>query len=149
MSTNKKRIKAIQALVAGSVVASAPILCSAIQNELSEVYRVDRVKPLQRRRLLQVLHSTRALDSFLGQFTDHHGCRGNSGSLGQYLQQLTNHRVRGIRQLNQAKRTHFQRNIVDKRNKYMHEAGAFPTNDGEIIRLLAEMQNCLVEIVNL
>jgi hypothetical protein len=31
----------------------------------------------------------------------------------------------------------------------MHEAGAYPTNDAEILGLLAEMQDCLTIVLSL
>jgi len=35
------------------------------------------------------------------------------------------------------------------RNRLMHEAGAYPTNDAEILGLLAEMQDCLTIVLSL
>jgi hypothetical protein len=46
-------------------------------------------------------------------------------------------------------RQRFQASIVASRNRYMHEAGAFPASDYEIRMLLAEMEHCLAVVLAL
>lgn len=147
MSIDKKRIEALKAVVAGSIIPSTK--SQVINNEFQEVYRVHTIQPLARRRLLQILHSTRALDSFLSEFTNYYGCRGTNHSLGSYLRSLENHASPRIARLKTGRSQYYQNKIVNQRNHYMHEAGASPSNDKEIASILAEMQVCLVEISSL
>lgn len=39
----------------------------------------------------------------------------------------------------------FQSRIVNVRNRYMHEAGAFPASQSEISALLSDMDACLTQ----
>ena len=150
MSVHQRRIKAIQAVIAGSVIGASPSF-SVIASEYEEVLRSNQIQPLGRRRILQVLHSTRALDSALRTFTLHHGCYPpqNRRSLGGYLWQLTNNSPLAIAPLSDVERKRFQSSIVHVRNRYMHEAGAYPPGDHQILTLFSEMQTCLFRVLNL
>lgn len=148
MPVPKARIGAIKALVSGSVLGGT--LHEAIVNaEYDEVYLANRIRRADRKYLMQVLYSTRALDSCLRAFTDHHGIRGNSDTLGAILFRIHDHnRLAGvpIAKLPAARRTYFQNNIVNHRNRYMHQAGQAPANDGEVRTLIGEMDTCLNEV---
>jgi hypothetical protein len=98
--------------------------------------------------LLQVLHSTRALDSTLAVFTSYYAISVPRPSLGGYLRELTRHHVPGLGLLRESDRAQYKRTIVDKRNLYMHEAGTFPSR-GEISFLLSEMHACLARVLAL
>jgi hypothetical protein len=148
VSINERRIRTLQALVAGSVVAAAPDH-NDIQSEFNEVYQVRKVPQLARRRLLQVLHSSRALDTFLAVFINHHGINPNVSSLGGYLAALTNHTVNAISRLPNTDRSRYQTNIVVRRNHYMHRAGAFPNYDPEVLTLLADIETCITQVISL
>lgn len=137
----KARVNFLSMLI-GSVLVAAPPHTD-IQREVLELYRVRRVWPNTRRRLLQILHGTRALDTTLRTVLVYHGCLGTAKSLGQYLVKLETHSATTIAQLSSPERKRFQSSIVKRRNRYMHESGAFPANDTEIDTLLSEMQACL------
>jgi hypothetical protein len=148
MAGHRKRIATLQALVVGTP-ALAPV-ANVVLPELSEVYSSRKVQHGNRKRLLQVLHSTRALDSSLSQFTSYHQCRGRARSLGQYLRCLVNHASPTLRySLPDLLRRRYQAAIVDRRNDYMHRAGAFPMTDGEVAQLLSNMDDCLSIVVGL
>lgn len=147
MSVYKRRISAMQALVAGTVIAKDHTV--TIKNEFEEVRKVEKMKPLPRRRLLQLLHSTRALDSFLRGFTDFYGIRGSNHALGEYLNCLGTHTNPHLNKLPNGRAKYYRQKIVDRRNIYMHKAGAFPNNEQEILTLLSEMQSCLAEVASL
>ncbi len=147
MSVTKARITAMKAIIAGSCIPATDIY--AINQEFDEVRHAESARPLARRRLLQILHSTRALDSFLKAFTDSYGCRGTAHSLGQYLRALESHTNPRLQNLTARKRTYFQSKVVDPRNKYLHEAGSSPTNDNLVMALLSDMQLCLDEVSSL
>ncbi len=149
MSTHIRRIRAMQALLAGSVL-SVRSSYATIYNELNEVTLAGRIQRQGRKQLLQVLHSTRALDTSLQELLIHHGITiRRNPSLGTYLRAFVHHTVASLGQLPDAQRTHYQNAIVGVRNRYMHEAGAFPASNVEIQNLLAEMQNCLIDILSL
>ena len=99
MSTHIRRIRAMQALLAGSVL-SVRSSYATIYNELSEVTLAGRIQRQGRKQLLQVLHSTRALDTSLQELLIHHGItiRRNS-SLGTYLRAFVHHTVASLGQL--------------------------------------------------
>jgi hypothetical protein len=154
MSDETRRISALKTLVAGSPQLSGTTLHLKIIDEFSEVVRVRGLQPRRRCRLLQILHSTRALDSALAAFLDYHGCRSNTRSLGAYLNKLTHlttNRSGSITPspLPQQAKRRYQTNIVDNRNRYMHGSGEYPANDAEITNLLGEMHDCLVTILTL
>lgn len=106
-----------------------------------------------RRRLLEVLHSARALDTALKTFVQHHGCQSPGKkaptAMGPYLFALRDHSVAGLGQISEAQRHHFQNAIVIKRNIFLHEAGAVPLSDGDVNILLSEMHTCLSLVVAL
>jgi len=149
MSTSRRRIRTIQAIVAGCPAIGGAPIHTLIDTEFNEVHRARWVRIRDRRRLLQVLHSTRALDSSLKTFLNYHNCpQGNS--LGGYLWSLTRHQSATLRtRLSGTARHHFQQEIVDKRNRYMHEAGSYPGNAAEVENLLSEMQDCIATVVAL
>lgn len=145
MSVYKKRIDAMKALVAGSFISASAI--SDINNEFEEVYRIEKINPLKRRRLFQVLHSTRALDTFLKNFTINYGIRKTEDfSLGKYLDRLESHGNTKLNKLSGLTKNHYKSKIVNVRNFYMHEAGKFPSNDAEVQSLISEMQACLATV---
>lgn len=150
---HKARVRTLQALVAGiPCLATHPSL-SDIRSEFGEVYAVRKIRRATRRRILEVLHSTRALDTTLGAYVGHHGCRtpGKPApkSLGQYLYALRDHGVAGLGRLTDAHRRHFNSTIANPRNRYMHEAGAFPPAEADVQVLLSEMDTCLTVVSRL
>ena len=150
MATHRQRIIALQTLVAGSVIAGTPQE-AVVNNEFGEVIASGYVRRIPRRYLLQVLHSTRALDSALLAFLLHYGIAPPlpQRALGRYLRALRDHALLVIGTLPEARRAHYQNAIVNLRNDYMHRAGAAPNNDVEVATLVAEMEACLAEVFTL
>lgn len=149
MSVHSRRVAAIQALVVGSPALSAPGLIPRIVAEFREVGLCRAVHSRNRRRVLQILHSTRALDSALKGFAAHHACTARPPSLGGYLRAFCRP-VPGVTgQLSSADYLTFRQRIVDRRNHYMHEAGAFPATDTEVMTLLSDMHHCLTTVLAL
>lgn len=83
-----------------------------------------------RAELNRVLHSTRAFDTGLRLFLDkfNHTSQG-SHSIGSYIDDLQRNvtPASGFKQLNGNIPPRIQTEVTDKRNKYMHSAGNFPT----------------------
>lgn len=148
MSTSKKRIETLNAIVTGSSIANEHE-CNLVLGEFNEVYRCTNVQPRNRKYLLQVLHSTRGLDSALSAFVRINSLTSQVSSLGGYIKTLTEHKNPSLQQLSQAERTRYQQQIVDIRNKYMHVAGAFPNQEQIVNNLLSEMHACLSRVAAL
>jgi hypothetical protein len=147
MSGYKKRIETLQVLVGGSPVRNRPEYRD-ILHELNEVAGVYRVTPDQRRRFLEAIHASRALESTLSAFLQYYRIR-SKAALGSYLYELTKHTSTAIGQLDIADRNFYQNNIVKLRNAIAHQANKYPANDGQIRTLLSHLDQCLSRILNL
>ncbi|HEX8360453.1 MAG TPA: hypothetical protein VF613_10110 [Longimicrobium sp.] len=136
-------------LLTGSVV-SRDGRYNQILGEMNEVNRVRGVTPGQRMRLLQVLHATRALDSTLAAFIAQRPVPVGAKvphSLGQYIHLLENHTDVTIGRLPAGSKGRYQTTIANPRNRFMHEAGAYPAHDRDIRSLLGEMQACITAVL--
>lgn len=152
MAGHKTRVRTIQALLAGSACIAASPSHAAIQSEFHEVHAVRKLRQRSRRRLLEVLHSARGLDTALKTFVSHHGCQSSGKkpiAMGQYLFALRDHSVSGLGKITEAHRKQFQQTIVSKRNVFLHEAGTVPLTDTEVSTLLADMHACIAQVVAL
>jgi hypothetical protein len=151
MSAYRRRIEGLQTLVAGSVIATAnPAEAQRIDDELGHAGTTINVPQLPRRRLLQILHTTRSLDSLLTLFCAHYAIPGNPTGLGSYLTALVNNIGHPtLSPMPSATRDRYRTSIAGPRNTYMHRADAFPATDGEVMRLVSEMHACITEVLNL
>lgn len=147
MSGHSARIRAIEALVAGRPCIAGSAAYPVITREFREVHAVRKIRKSARRRLLEVFHGARALDTLLSTFVNHYGCqvpgKKPPKAMGPYLYALRDHTVSGLGHLAEGHRSTFQSNVVTKRNHYLHEAGAFPMTDSEVNVLLADMDTCI------
>jgi len=82
MTTPRKRASTLELVVGATAFQSHPV-----ENELKEAENTNHIHPPQRRRLLQVLHSTRALNSALLVIAGSNGivARGNDRSIGRLI----------------------------------------------------------------
>jgi hypothetical protein len=152
MSGHKTRVRTIQALLAGCHSIALSPAYPIIHSEFQEVHAVRRIRRDFRRRLLEVLHSARGLDTVLKTVVVTNGCTSGTKRLtgmGSYLYALRDHSVSGLGRITEANRLIYQNNIVKKRNTYLHEAGAFPVTDTEVNILLSEMHACISTVVAL
>jgi hypothetical protein len=147
-----RRRDTIDILISNSIIGrNATHECPIIKGELNQIFNVENISNNNRKRILKILYSTRALDTTLRVFLDQHGIR-NSGdfALGDYLKRLVNHvHTGGLQRLNESSRTKYQEKIVDKRNVYLHNAGRYPTTENEVNTILSEIDSCIIEIMNL
>jgi len=150
------RIETLKVIAASLLGNTIP--CQKVLKEFEEVKRVDSMAIEEKiRRLLQILHSTRALDSTLAAFIKNYGYTDPSDpskkvkSLYGYLYLICfgNPATANIRRLKKSDLDKYQQKIVNERNRYMHEADAFPINDLEILLLLSEMNECLAKVFSL
>jgi hypothetical protein len=135
----------------GKTVISSHRGWPIIKVELGDVLRAGKIPDKRRRWLLQVLHSTRALDSALAAFVQQKGIRptkkrGKLTGLGSYLKLLEAHGTSRGGRLPRGFARKYQMSIVNHRNRFMHEAGSFPANEAEIRTLLGEMQSCMAAV---
>jgi hypothetical protein len=118
-----------------------------VEHELVELEHCDRVMPEKRKRLLQVLHATRALDTTLGEVLVQNGISSPPMSLGPRLRQLA-HIPSGTRgHLSQSAIQGYVAAISTGRNKYAHRANAFPSSTLEVDRIVSEVGACLADIL--
>ncbi|WP_224961810.1 hypothetical protein [Geomonas subterranea] len=89
------------------------------------------------------------MDTALGSIARYHGLSFRTPSLGGYLYAFAHHSKSGLGHIPESEHAHFQAKIVKQRNKYMHEAGAFPHHEEEVKKILSEMQACMARIVAL
>lgn len=149
---HKARISTLQVILAGTCIGTSQ-MGPVVHAEFEAVHQAGRIRNPNRRRILEVLHSVRALDSSLKAFIQHHGCQEPGKqppyAMGSYLHALQKHTVAGLGKITATQRTQFHGAIVSKRNTYLHEAGTFPNNNVEVDTLLSDMHVCLSTVVAL
>jgi len=147
----KKRIDTINALINSSVISTTnTVNCNTIKQEYNNVYQCINIPQLSRRYVLMVFHSARAFDTTLKNFLDHYGLRTRrQHSIGSYLNILENHTDPSIGNLSNIENNTYKAGIANVRNRYLHEAGAYPAGNNEIFALLAEMDACLTRVFSL
>jgi hypothetical protein len=146
MSARKSRHLLMQALLRSSPLFGLRPDLNLIDKELEELGRCTKLQPLYRQRLLQVIHASRAIDTFLSAvlLTNGHAPRNGIGGKLHQLKMLPPN-ARGY--LNHAAASAFQTSIADKRNRYAHAAGCFPTSQQEADKFVAEVYACLAMII--
>jgi hypothetical protein len=156
MSNHKSRLDTIRVLLSGSREIGNAGPYSLILSELNSVMTASMISDDRKRRLLQILYSTRALDTVLITFIRERcefltvAITPDPGKgMGDYLKWLERNNINGVAKMPGTSREAFMRRIVDKRNRYMHQAGAFPRDDAEVAQLLSEMEACISQVVAL
>ncbi|MGR6320779.1 hypothetical protein Q2K19_21880 [Micromonospora soli] len=126
----------LRVLISGHPVLSSSPKLPHITGEVGRIAASGRI-PKQNGWLLAVVHTTRALDTTLGEIVKIKGwANNNNHSLGGYLGLL---HVNSI--LSQQEKDDYNKEIVWKRNMYMHEAGAMPSQlDAD--KILSGMHSC-------
>jgi hypothetical protein len=138
-----RRAQALSALIAGSAKIGA-IERLAIVAELTEVTRLRRLTPTNRRNLFQLVHSVRACDSSMLAIVQHYNHPVPHHSMGNYLRAF-----RDIRSLpfDEGHRQYYQSRFINRRNTLMHEAGTYPSGTQEVITLIDLMYACLSLVI--
>lgn len=147
MKTIDNRIDTITTLISSSIISRNGLARNIIIGEFQEIKRCKTVNPKSRKLILSVLHSTRALDSSLKEYCSSQGIllmrnHKRANTLGQYL-----HQIKSSGKISDSKRRFYQKEIVDERNKYMHEAGLFPNDDNKVFTLISHMHTCISDIL--
>lgn len=149
MSTLRRRLETMKALTVSSTeIAASPTTQAAIKWEFDEALSAGNLSFGSRRFLLQVLHSTRALDTFLSSFLSFHAIVPGK-SLRNHLNNLEGYTGNSFSRLPGGRAQYYQNTVIDSRNKYMHQAGTSPQDHFEMVTLLTEMQKCFSEVLSL
>jgi hypothetical protein len=128
-------------LVEGHHILKSSSKLSLVTGEMNRITAAGNL-PRHNGWLLSVLHTTRTLDTVLSEIVAVKGWSASPPSLGSYLRALSSNGA-----LWPHERTAYENNIVRKRNKYMHEAGAMP-NQLESDRILCEMHACMTVVLS-
>ena len=140
MST-KNRVDTIRILIGGHSSLSSSSKLTDIIGELNRVTAASKI-PKHNGWLLGLLHTTRALDTTLREIVEGNGWLApQHQSLGGYLHALETNNV-----ITDNERSEWMRLIVEKRNVYMHRAGAMPTQL-ETDAMLSEMEACVAVVI--
>jgi hypothetical protein len=135
------RVATVKALVVGTSGFAA--VQREVVIELDELYDARLVRKRDRRRLLQVLHASRAVDTALAAILAADGVSPAPRSIGQSLNKLGSRGVHGRTLTATDVRTYSARFRV-VRNMYAHDAGAFPS-ESEAATHIADMETCLAK----
>lgn len=145
MSWLQRRFGGLRAIIAGTSWLPTDER-TAINRELNEIVNVEQVQPQERRRLLQVLHASRAFNSFLlGTVRLHHPSTPLNAT-GPLLDEMTKLPTGSRGHLHPSDCTRYERKIGDPRNRVMHSARALP-NPAEVYGFLGEVATCVSDVL--
>jgi len=148
MKQLKKQTETLIQILDATRISNSPDY-TRIKSEIKEVLSDHKIDKQNKRNLLKITHTTRAIDTSLESFLYEHGILNNEVSLGQYLYKLRDHNNNDIDKITETERNFYQKNIVDLRNTYMHSAGKICTNDKEVNELLNNMLGLLTRVASL
>ena len=131
---------------------NAPLMAKAqiVKQEFERVKTVDELVKNQPQLMLnKVLHSTRAMDTGMRTFLELYGAMpAGQYSMGAYLAQLRKGKDRCFGRLNGDLSERIQTTVIDKRNRFLHAAGQYPTK-GEAEQIIGDVESYLQTILNL
>lgn len=132
--------------------ANVPLMAKAaiVHREFDRVKDVDGlVKNQQQLMLNKVLHSTRAMDTGMRTLLELFGAMPvGHYAMGPYLAQLRKGKDGCFGRLNGDLSDRIQKAVVDKRNKFLHAAGQYPTK-AEAEQIVEDVESYLQTILNL
>lgn len=122
-----------------------------VKQEFDRVVEIESMISRQPQMMLnKVLHSTRAMDTGMRTFLELFNAMpgGHNYAMGPYLQQLKKGKDKCFGRLNGYLADRIQKDVVDKRNKYLHAAGKYPTKN-ETEHIISDVESYLQTILNL
>ncbi len=127
----KKELRTIQTILKGSPWAAHPDMTQVL-GEYGRIVQSENEKSLEKRSALQILFSSRAIDSLLviivkDDCNKRKIASPNPLTIGSSLHHLRNLGMLGKRRLDMRTYDDLGRNVLQKRNKYLHKAGQFPS----------------------
>ncbi len=152
MKKFKAEVKAIQLILKGSRWANDPET-GMVLDEYQRIIDSNSVKSREKRVALQIMFSSRAIDTMLAHVTRADTIRRGNRPEPYYVLEASLRYLRGTglitgRKLSNRTYIDLCNNVKDKRNKYLHQAGVFP-NDLELTRFLSSTVNGMREVSKL
>ncbi|TAX57565.1 hypothetical protein ELI02_18690 [Rhizobium leguminosarum] len=146
MKNLQKRLSTIILLVKSSTAFADPAVKQAVIEELREISRIANLQPLNRRRLLVVLHLARSLETSLRSVVDSNGIvvQPEKRGMGGYLTALATHTPPLV---TQSVRHNCIRDVTKLRNRIAHAAGGYPRDDGLVEATAQAAHACLALIL--
>lgn len=143
----KQEIKNIKAIIRMKISPSNDL--NIILHELEDVISSDKVRPVNKSNILKVMHLLRTLETTLKKYLDEKSIPYNSHlGMGQIFHKYNEHTYPTMLTISHQELIRYKRNLSDKRNVFMHNAGIYPSNK-QIQDLLQEINICLNRILNL
>jgi len=128
----KKELRTIQKIIKGSPWAKEPEM-AAVLDEYDRVVSAESEKSSIKRAALQILFSSRAIDTLLTIIVKRDFANRRQApsdpyfTIGSSLKHLKDKGLAGGNHLNLSTFNDLDRNVCAKRNMYLHRAGKFPT----------------------
>jgi hypothetical protein len=144
--TTSRRVLTLRAISQGARARTGSDVFNHIDHELQELAAVARVQPERRKNLLQLLHATRALETALKEVIRSHGIQ-PAPSLAPIFRQLTQIAYGHPGYLTAANARRFNQTVRIARNRFAHEANAFPRSAREAESVLSEIEACFLLVV--
>jgi hypothetical protein len=145
MST-QRRVLTLRAISQGARARTGSDVFNHVDQELQELAAVARVHPERRKGLLQLLHAVRALETALKEIIRSYGIQ-PTHSLGPVFKQLTQLNYGSPGYLSPGSASRFNKTVRIARNKFAHEANAFPRSAREAESILSEIEACFLLVV--
>jgi hypothetical protein len=140
MTSTKKRTDTIRLTLSGNHVIAGSARRNSLIGEVNFIVQASRVKS-PHGWMLQALYTTRTLDTALAEVLSFKQWSVTQPNLRAYLSKL---HTEGV--LSAAEYSLYRARIVAPRNRYLHQAGSFPSQlDAEA--LLVDMQICLAAVL--
>ncbi|OCI97025.1 hypothetical protein A6U86_15545 [Rhizobium sp. AC27/96] len=142
MKNLQKRLSTIILLVNSTTAFADPAAKAAVIEELREISKIANLQPLNRRRLLAVLHLARSLETSLREVVDSNGIvvEAKKRNMGGYLSALADHAPPLV---NYTVKHNCIRDVTKVRNRIAHTAGSYPQNDNLVEATAQAAYACL------
>jgi hypothetical protein len=142
-----------------TLIANHPGLASVdvvrVTNEFEELLNVGLIKPVNRRMLLEIVHSCRALESIIDVLFQNSGIiiPDKNKSLGKFLIILNSKKVVTsgmlVDKIDKHSKDRYQELVTNVRNNIMHRADAYPASEKELDGFLSVLNAWLSHILAL
>lgn len=150
--SNKKLADSVALQLLSMCNGNVPLMEKAqiVKQEFDRVRAVDELISNQPQLMLnKVLHSTRAMDTGMRTFLELYGAMpAGQYAMGPYLSQLRRGKDGCFGRLNGDLSVRIQKAVVEKRNKFLHAAGQYPTKT-EAEQIVEDVESYLQTILNL
>jgi hypothetical protein len=127
--------------------ASCSSQLTTVDRELLELAGTTKVQLERRKHLMQILHATRALDTALGEVLRNYGIVPVPHSIGKRLWEFNHLPSAHTGYLADHIVHQFRQTVCNPRNRFMHEADAFPRGHRETDAVVSAIEACFSMVV--